>query len=300
VTELLITRGLPGSGKSTFACEWVAEDPGHRAEVNRDHLRLMMHGGFANAETQVTAARDAAIRALLERGVSVISSDTNLPQRTARDLARIGRLAGAEVKVIDLTNVDIDTCHARNSQRTEGRVPDHVIEDMYARYIKGMAYPLPFPEDDESKGKPNPVEYVPGLPFAVVVDIDGTVALKGDRNPFDESRVHEDRPNRPVIDAVHAAYLAGDSVIFLSGRTDKARAATIDWLNEHVGVPFVDLYMRKAGDSRKDSIVKRELFDTHVRGRFNISYVFDDLIAVVKMWREELGLTCLQVAPGNF
>ena len=58
---LHITRGLPASGKSTWAREWVAEDPASRAEVNRDQLRLMMHGGFVNAEMQITAARDGAV-----------------------------------------------------------------------------------------------------------------------------------------------------------------------------------------------------------------------------------------------
>ena len=47
---LVITRGLPGSGKSTWARQWVSQDPAHRAEVNRDSLRLMMHGGYADGK----------------------------------------------------------------------------------------------------------------------------------------------------------------------------------------------------------------------------------------------------------
>jgi hypothetical protein len=58
--------------------------------------------------------------------------------------------------------------------------------------------------------------------------------------------------------------------------------------------------MRPEGDNRKDSIVKRELFDTHVRNKFYIDFVLDDRDQVVDMWRNDLGLTCLQVDWGDF
>jgi predicted kinase len=303
VTELVITRGLPASGKSTWARAWVKEDPLHRAEVNRDHLREMLHGGFVgDAETQVTQVSHGAIELLLKRGVSVVCSDTNLPQRSARDLAKLGRKVGADVRVKDFTYVPLQTCLDRNTGRewTGGFVPPNVIRDMHTRYIKGRTYPLPLPEEDSATADAAFAEYVPGAGTVILVDIDGTVALKGDRSPFDESRVHEDRPNQPVIDAVHAAYLTGNGVVFLSGRTDACRDATKAWLDKHVGPIYRGLYMRRAGDFRKDSIVKRELFDRHIRGVLNVRYVLDDRNQVVEMWREELGLTCLQCAPGNF
>ena len=87
--------------------------------------------------------------------------------------------------------------------------------------------------------------------------------------------------------------------MFLSGRTDACRTATHQWLLKHVGVPFQGLYMRAAGDMRKDAIVKRELFDRHIRDSYDVTCVLDDRDQVVAAWRE-LGLTCLQVAPGNF
>ena len=150
------------------------------------------------------------------------------------------------------------------------------------------------------------VPYVPdhSLPPAIIVDIDGTVALRGDRSPYDETRVSEDRPNEPVIALIQqlwAAYMYADSlkIIFMSGRTEKCRQATEDWLDENVGVMYAGLYMREEGDFRKDWLVKQELFDTFVRDRYNVLWVFDDRNSVVSMWRS-MGLTCLQVADGNF
>src|SRR5882757_4691017 len=107
MTKLVITRGLPGSGKSTFAKAWVAEDPAQRAEMNRDQLRKMLHDGVflpGRTEVAVTGVRDAAIKSLLGRGVDVVCSDTNLPQRVARDLRNLADIAGAEFEVRDFTD----------------------------------------------------------------------------------------------------------------------------------------------------------------------------------------------------
>lgn len=60
-----------------------------------------------------------------------------------------------------------------------------------------------------------------------------------------------------------------------------------------------ELHMRPAGDRRRDSIVKAELFDRHVRDQYRVLVVLDDRKQVVEMWRS-LGLTCLQVAEGDF
>lgn len=309
MAKLIITRGLPASGKSTRAKAWVAEDPTRRARVNRDTLRLMMHDGAfiqgssqgPDTEEQIKVVRDAAIKALLARGVDVVCDDTNLPQRVARDLRRLAVLAGGEFEVWDLTDVRRKECLRRNALR-EGaaRVPDEVIQDMYRRYIQDKGYPLPVPE--EAADGPEdlvPYEPKPGTPKAIVVDIDGTVALRGLRSPFDETRVGEDLPNEPVIEAVRLHLDAGYRVVFVSGRSYDCRSATRYWLNSMLGNADFELFMRPADDNRKDSVVKRELFDTYVRDQYNVRAVYDDREQVVAMWRS-LGLTVMQVAEGKF
>lgn len=317
---LYATRGLPGSGKTTYAKAWVAVSPETRARINRDDLRDLAHGGYVGQDTekQIMVIRDAAISALLKRGIDVICDDTNLPSRTIRDLRKIAVLAGAEFEIFDFTNVAVETCASRDYQRALdtnakliGRV---VIQDMYDKYIKGKGYPLPVVEEPAVFGDGAP--YVPrkGTPKAVLVDIDGTVTLgPGTRSPFDETRVHEDRPNLPVIYLVQKCIADGNQIIFCSGRTSGCRDATTDWLNEHVlgGVfGLLDyfesanmktplLYMRAEGDMRKDSVVKLELFNEHIRDKYNVLCVIDDRKQVVDMWRS-IGLTVLQCAEGNF
>ncbi|WP_205718520.1 hypothetical protein [Actinomadura sp. WMMA1423] len=136
-----------------------------------------------------------------------------------------------------------------------------------------------------------------------LVDVDGTVALRDEtrpdvRSPFDWARVGEDLPNRPVISIVQALDAAGHRIIYVSGRSCECRTSTGAWLAEHVGVPGEALLMRTAGDYRRDTIVKRELYERFVVPK-RVTAVLDDRASVVAMWRE-LGLTVLQCAEGAF
>jgi predicted kinase len=303
VTSLIITRGLPGCGKTTYARAWVEADREHRARVNRDDIRRMLdHGEFIKGITEgrVLAARDALILGLLARGLDVICDDTNLPQRTARDLARLAKRGRAEFSVVDMTDVPWKECIERDAARADKKpVGGPVIVDMHTRYLNGKSYPLPLPEEPADDQEAAALyEPKPGAPRAILVDIDGTVALKGARSPFDETRVHEDRPNLPVVTVVRAL-AATHQIVFLSGRTDGCRQATYEWLLEYIRVPFQGLYMRPAGDMRKDAIVKRELFDRHIREVYDVTLVLDDRLQVIRMWRD-LGLTVLDVAGGEF
>lgn len=138
---------------------------------------------------------------------------------------------------------------------------------------------------------------------AIIVDIDGTVARSNGRNPHDLSiKLLNDEPNRPVLEAVRAMWLLGRDVVFVSGRMDtgNSRYWTMKWLEQYLTYAHSGLFMRADGDYRKDAIVKRELYETHIKPRWEVTHVFDDRDQVVRMWREELELPVFQVAYGDF
>lgn len=137
-----------------------------------------------------------------------------------------------------------------------------------------------------------------GLPAVYLVDIDGTVALFNGRNPYYESRVSSDLLNEPVAEVLKSLLATGEKLIFITGRTDASASDTAQWLARH-GLENLAIHHRAGGDGRQDAVVKRELFEQHIRGQFRVKAVFDDRQQVVDMWRE-LGLTVFQVAPGNF
>jgi hypothetical protein len=133
----------------------------------------------------------------------------------------------------------------------------------------------------------------------VLFDVDGTLSLRKDRNPFDWHKVNEDVPNQPIVDTLKALTGSGYQIIYISGRPEKSRRDTEEWLLTHCGV-VGELFMRSDTDNRKDSVVKREIYEISIKPRYNVVMVFDDRNQVVRMWRDEVGLTCLQVADGNF
>jgi predicted kinase len=311
LTKLLILQGLPASGKSTVAKAWVEQDRLHRARVNRDLFRRMLDDGVyvsGVTEGRVIQAEHGAIEALLSRGVSVVVDDTNLPRRTVRDLARIAAKLNTPGKPVEwevnksFLHVPLEECIKRDLHRKD-MVGEKVIRDMHERYIaNGSAFEFLDPDSLWGGNSPDIRPYVPPTngPLAFIVDIDGTVAHRGTRNPFDESLVHQDTPNWPIIDLInYLNYSLGARLIFCSGRTAACYEETRAWLLRYVVDEVFALHMRPVGDTRKDSIVKAELFDKYIRDDFNVKYVFDDRNQVVEMWRS-LGLTVLQVADGNF
>ena len=139
----------------------------------------------------------------------------------------------------------------------------------------------------------------------VLCDIDGTVALMGKgqagrRGPYDWKRVGEDDPNWPVIILLGILRRDDYQVVFVSGRKERCREQTLEWLERHeIWYHDAELFMRADDDNRPDYLVKHDIYKQHIEGRYEVAYVLDDRDQVVAMWRE-LGLTVLQVAEGNF
>lgn len=149
----------------------------------------------------------------------------------------------------------------------------------------------------------------------VIFDLDGTLALIDDRRAastkpngkmdwdvfFDPSNIDMDKPNMPVIHMARTLKNAGHNVIIFSGRSKATKDATRDWLNKF-GVPCDVLKMRPTSNDFKfmpDDQLKQKWLDDLFSDKDDILCVFDDRQKVVDMWRAN-GITCMQVAPGNF
>tara|TARA_Y100000034_G_C6601507_1_gene261693 strand:- start:61 stop:522 length:462 start_codon:yes stop_codon:yes gene_type:complete len=149
----------------------------------------------------------------------------------------------------------------------------------------------------------------------VIFDLDGTLALIDKRRVlstddgkmnwgkfFDPKNIDLDQPNLPVIKMAQMLHSQGFEVIICSGRSDKTKDATIDWLKKH-DVPFDILHMRPTSRGHHwhfmpDDVLKQHWLD-HSINKSNVFAVFDDRQQVVDMWRDN-GLTVFQVAKGDF
>lgn len=282
--KLLILKGLPASGKSTYAKE-LAQKPDWK-RVNRDLLREMVDGGKWNKKNEelVRAAELKLAKQFLLAGFNVVVDDTNLSQ-AQKDMWH-GFMLMMD-KEVDLEvedkffDISVDEAIKRDLARPIS-VGEKVIKRMYRDYLMPRVEPYKAPV---------------GAPKAIVVDVDGTLAHMNGRSPYDPTKYAEDSIDPAIRDLVNRYHDLEYNVIICSGRDDTYEEETGQWLIDN-GVKFDALFMRKGGDTRKDSIVKRELFDANIKG-YDVEFVLDDRNQVVEMWRD-LGLKVLQVAEGDF
>jgi predicted kinase len=284
---LTMFKGLPGSGKDTMAKKMMEDNPTMYKRVNKDDLRSMLDNGAwsGNNEKFVLIIRDEIImNALMIAHKHVLCTDTNLDPKHEIRLREIAKSANVIFKTIDLTDVPVEECIKRDLKRFNS-VGKDVIINMYKKYVKPL-------------NKAPIVNYPtnPDLRDCVIVDLDGTLALFGDKNPYDRD-FEKDIVNNP-ISILMDKMIHGISIIIVSGRSDKFRTITENWLFNN-DIQYESLYMRKSGDTRKDCIIKEEIFNTYIRDKFNPVLVIDDRDQTVAYWRS-IGLTCLQCADGDF
>lgn len=280
--KVLILQGLPASGKSTYAKEILLKEPGRWVRVNKDLLREMAHASYWSKgnEKFIIKLRNQIILMALEEGKHVIVDDTNFSSHI-EDIKQLVK-GKAEVKVNNsFLQVPVEECIKRDLKRLNS-VGKDVILQMYNQFV---CKPIPAPE------------YNPNLEDAIIVDMDGTLAILNNRSPYDASKCDQDLPNQPVLETVYK-WQETVKIIVVSGRTDDGKELTEKWLQENK-INYIALYMRQTGDMRKDAVIKQEIYEQFIRDKYNIKFILDDRNQVVEMWRS-LGLTVFQVAEGNF
>lgn len=302
--RVLILRGIPGSGKSTFAKTIVqTHQPGAVVRLNNDDLATMLFGtpwgasGNQGAAALLAEARETMLATALRQPSTrlVIVDNTNLSLRTVNGLARVAMRQGATVQVDDrFLSVPEAECVRRDALRTTP-VGASVIGKMARQAARLRPWTAPSPEMPTVTPYPNNNL---ALPETIIVDVDGTLAVMTDRSPYEWDKVGQDVPNMPVVSFVRSLLADGKHVTVMSGRDGVCREKTQAWLDTHVA-PGLTLHMRTAGDQRKDAFVKHELFQAHIADQYRVGLVLDDRDQVVRVWRA-LGLPTWQVAEGDF
>ena len=285
--QIILTKGLPGCGKTTWCKQLQADNPGQYKHVSKDDLRAMLDGGkwSGGNEKLVIKARDMLINLALDAGKHVLIDDTNLNsvhEMHIRDLVKARGDTTVEIK--DFTDVPLETCIERDLKRPDS-VGEKVIRKMYNEWLRPT---------------PPKIERDPALADCIVCDLDGTLALLNGRDPYNASTCEQDGLNTAVYETLSrfSDDYRDHQVILVSGRMDTYRPQTEAWLMKH-NVPHSALYMRPKGDMRKDVLIKQEIYERQIKGKYNVLFILDDRQQVVDGWRS-LGLTVFQVAEGDF
>jgi predicted kinase len=292
--KVIILQGLPASGKSTYAKQLVKDNIGMYKRLNKDDLRAMLDVGHHTTSNEkfVEKVRDLMLIEALKEGKHVVIDDTNLSDRPVERIRQVVQKyrtdTGEQVEIeIKSFEINVEEAIARDAKRGEASVGKNVIMRMYKQHILKNERGPHYKAQDTS------------LPPAILCDLDGTLAIIKDRSPFDGKSCGSDELNEPIAEILRTYRANGNVIIFMSGRNEEARQVTMDWLAKH-NIEYDGLNMRLDGDNRKDSIIKKELFEKYIQGKYFVRFVLDDRDQVVDTWRLDLGLPCLQVNYGDF
>ena len=289
--DVVILIGVSGSGKTTFAKRMP------RVRISRDDLRRLLFGIEGKAvltseqEKKVTKFQREWIERELLEGNDVVVDDTNLNKSLLKSLRQFINDIGFDFTIVDV-KVDLEEAKARNDRREpHDRVPEHVIDRQFKRAWWGSV------ESQAYVYKPYTPD--PSLPVAYSFDLDGTLAHMGDRRgPYDFTKYHLDEVDEALWNTVRNAQVRGFWVLILTGRDAAYRKECEDWL-ARMGLAWDHLIMRPEGDTRNDAVVKSDLWDEHIDGKFNVLMHFDDRNRVCKALRRK-DIKVAQVQFGDF
>ena len=289
--KMIITKGLPASGKSSYARKWVSEDPANRVQIEKDEIRkdsrLFKDGAYVykrGDEEIVVKERDRLVHQALSTGMSVVSSDTNLAPVHITQLTNIAKQYSAEVEIVSFLDVPLKELIERDKNRKDS-VGEQVIRRMFHQQVKTM---------------PTFLKWDNSLETIISCDIDGSLTEgPKNRSPFEWHKVGNDDINAGVAAILDGIKAIGMYKIFLfSGRDEVCRPETEEWL-ERNGIEYDALYMRRSnhvdanGNQVKDTIVKAEMIETHIRDKYNVLFWIDDRPIVVQMLKDVYGINTL-------
>ena len=299
--ELIVMRGLPGSGKSTVAKELAGYG---YVRVCKDDIRTMLCVKSGDDEKLVHSMYVEMLRQALLKDRNVVADCTHVQERDVESYRHIAHQYGDVRLLTRVMRVTPSECLLRDSKRKGlERVGEEVIYRMWKRSNWGTQG---FP-NEEIEIFPKRQERIASLqdaalPSAVICDLDGTAMLIGNRSPYDASKCDiVDSPCLAVQRVMRSLIADGVTPLFVSGRSDLYREQTIRSLALHYSFagPDFNLFMRNHGDSRRDDAVKADIYAENIFGRYNVVVVLDDRGTVVRFWRS-IGLTVMQLDDREF
>lgn len=313
--KLILTRGIQGSGKSTWAKQWCHEDPEHRVRFNNDDIRNMLGDYWVpNRENLVKELKNTFAKASMLSGKDIIIDNMNLNPKeieyweglveynndyyTGRRGENPPQYQAKYFYELEFKDffIPVEECIRRDAMRPNP-IGEKVIKATWRRYRDFIIQ-----EDIKNMLKRNP-KHVDGGSLAILVDMDATLCLNTSGRPFYGEGAAENMWSDTQIDGTCAlvkAMYEKCKVFIVTGRegTPEIIESTKKWLERH-DIKVDELFFRPVGDYSPGPDCKRRIYEENIKGKYNVQFVLDDSSKCVKMWREQ-GLICLQPNEGKF
>ena len=303
--KLILTRGIQGSGKSTWARKWVEEDPEHRIRINNDDIRNMLGVYWVTSrEGLVSDIKKRAAQYAMYRNYDIVVDNMNLNPKEVKfweDLVwahneTVGnnselkdKYDSYEIEFKDFF-IPLEECIRRDAMRPNP-IGEKTIRDTWRRYKH-------FIQTSEVERYVNNLKRYEGKPKCIVIDMDSTVCFNMSKRPWYGEGAAEgmvdDVPNTGVCDIIRQLqeqYL----IVVATGRDTSQEEVTKQWLARQ-GINVDEYFFRTNGDYRKGVEIKKEEI-TAILEKYDIVAIFEDCEPIVQMYRD-MGLTVLQPNKG--
>lgn len=299
--KVILTVGIPASGKSTWSKAEIAKNPNKTTRICRDDLRNMMHNyTFSDSnEKMVTSVKEFTLLHALKKGHDVIIDECHANRRYFNETCTLIKGLDIDCMVMEKSfYIDLEEALKRNAQR-EGtaKIPEDAIKKFWKK-LGGEQHKFYNPRVEILNKTNLSAGYTlmkqdQSLPKAAIFDLDGTMCNISHRNPYDASTCDKDEPYDHVINMCKLLHDSGVKIVFLSGREDRYEELTRLWLDTYFGEDYT-LYMRPTNNFSKDSIIKKDIFEKQIKDKYNVVAVVDDRLQVCRLWYE-LGLPLFRV-----
>jgi len=241
------------------------------------------------------------IRHLLQQEFNIIVDNTHLKESYINELVvEFNHLADIEIEFIGIEE-SLATLKRRIEEREDKRVwwkklfssevntsyLNKQFKEFNSLHKKGIQTKFPILVRKVNQNYK--------LPNTIICDLDGTLALFGDRNPYD--RDFENDMFSPPVLFVLKSWIHDNpdcKIHFFSGRAEKERGETTRFLLREFTEDQFILEMRKNKDVRNDSLVKEDMFNTYIKDKLFVHFVIDDRLRVCRLWNK-LGLFLFNV-----
>ncbi len=299
--QVILTKGLPASSKTTWAKAKISEDPQNWCRVNNDEIRSMCNNSdwSSSYEKIISEIRSFAIKTGLKRGKSIIVDNLNISKDHFNNIVSIVKELNIDCTISEKHfYLDVEEAILRDSKREgKAKVGEAVIRN-WDKKLGGKQFAKATPRvENVYKQNKNYVPLVisPNKLNGIIMDLDGTLANIGDRSPYDAQNCDiTDYPNEAAVFIVNKFYESNYKIIFCSGRSEKDRAPTERFIKQYLPNIEYILYMRPDGNYQKDAIIKENIFNKYIKDKYNIFAVFDDRLSVCKLWHS-LGLNLFRL-----
>ena len=295
--KLILCRGIQGSGKTTWARQWVEEDPENRVRINNDDIRNMLGKYWVTSrENLVSSIKKNMAEEAINRGYNIVVDNMNLNAKEIlfwKDMVKMANMDPDgyqyEIEFKDFF-IPLEECIRRDAARPNP-IGEKVIRETWKRYKH-------FIQTTEVERYVNNMRKYTGKPKCIVIDMDSTMCFNVTKRPwFGEGAAEgmiNDVPNTGVCEMIRQLQDYYDIVV-ATGRDTSQEKVTRQWLTKQ-GINPDEFYFRTNGDFRKGVVVKKEQIEK-ILETYDIVSIFEDCEPIVQMYRE-MGLTVLQPNKG--